>query len=81
MDSRGPNALYNGAQSEIPGWDSSARIQQIESTAFVVGEGVIVDVTVDDLGGGVIDLVHASQDGAFVNIYDVTEIIVWQVFV
>jgi len=81
MDGRGPNALYNGAQSEIPGWDSSARIKELESACFVVGGGVITEVTVDDLGGGVIDLVHGAQDGATALIYDVAEITLWQVFV
>jgi len=71
MDERGPNVSYAAAQSEIPGWDSTARIQQIESACFVVGGGVIVDVVVDDLGGGVIDLAHASESGATALIYDV----------
>jgi hypothetical protein len=80
MDDRGPNVAYNGAQSQIPGWDSTARIQQLESACFVVGEGFIVGVSVGDLGGGVIDLSHAAQSGATALIYDIQEIAIWQVF-
>ena len=81
MDGRGPNVLYNGAQSEIPGWDSSARIQEVESACFVVGGGVIVEVTVINLGGGAVDLVHTAEDGATASIYDVDQVTVWQVYV
>jgi uncharacterized phage protein gp47/JayE len=81
MDGLGPNVLYNAAQSEIPGWESSARIQALESECFVAGGGVIVDVVVNDLGGGVVDLVHAADDDATASLFNVDEIAVWQVFV
>ena len=78
MDGRGPNMNRNGALSEIPGWDSTQRPQQIESAAHLVGGGVITDVAVATPG---VDTEHAAQDIATALIYDVTEIIVWQVFI
>lgn len=77
MDTRGPNVSHNAAQSQIPGWDSSVRIQQLESLCFVVGGGVIVDVSVTRPAG---DISHVSQDGATALIYDVSEITIWQVY-
>jgi hypothetical protein len=81
MDGRGPNVLQAAAQSEIPGWDSTARIQELESAAFVVGLGNITSVTVNDLGGGVIDLSHTAETGATAKIYDIDEITIWQTYV
>jgi uncharacterized phage protein gp47/JayE len=78
MDGRGPNDSYNGATSEIPGWASDVKLQQLESTCFVVGGGIIEVVSV---ALPATDLSHTAEDGATAKIYDVGEITAWQVFV
>lgn len=77
VDNRGPNVLYNAAQAQIPGWDSSIRIQQLESEAFVVGGGVIVAVSVTAPAG---DISHAAQDGATAGVYYYSNVLAWQVW-
>ena len=81
VDDRGPNMAYNGALSQIPGWDSDLKIQQLESVCFVTGGGVIIAVSVDDLAGGVVDLSHPAQEFANATIYNIREITIWQVFI
>jgi hypothetical protein len=80
FDNLGP-ARGTYAATSIQNWDDTARIKGIQSDVIQYADGAVIDVVVDDLDGGVIDVSPTAGSGATTEILDVDEITVHQVFV
>jgi hypothetical protein len=81
MDTIGPAAGTYAAQDSVQDWDDTARITGIQSAGIVEGDGKVIDVTVDDLGGGVVDLAPSYGTGATVQAIGLDELTIWQTWV